>query len=197
MEWRRCSLHLRFNMDKVPLPFVVCQHSTCATEGNDEARVSYQSEAFRKRQFTMHVFVNSRRDDNRDGYTSFICKGKFNDHQKKAKKLAYDKRVSVCFQKSSWACTEVIIELDLYFVVHATARHGDVRELIDCDILSARAANVVKQTFWDGNFVMCFLSKKETTESAQLIDSTCGCSLRCTPGNVLDMWLVEEDNFLK
>ena len=82
------------------------------------------------------------------------------------------------------------------FVVHATSKHGDAWKLMHCDNLSARLANAVKQLFWDGKVFICFLPK-ETTESIQPIDTAYERSLRYTLGNILDMWLMEEDNLLK
>lgn len=82
------------------------------------------------------------------------------------------------------------------FVAHARAKHGDAWKLMHCDNLSAHVANKVKQIFWDRQVFACFLPK-ETTESTQPVDAAYGRSLRCALVNMLDMWLMEEDNLLK
>ena len=48
----------------------------------------------------MYVFINARRNDDRDGHATLICKGKFNGRRKQAETLAYDKRVPMWFQKN-------------------------------------------------------------------------------------------------
>ena len=52
--------HLRYNMDQVPLPFVVSQDSTFTTEDDSDVHIFGTGKGdLRKRQFTMHIYVNA------------------------------------------------------------------------------------------------------------------------------------------
>jgi len=74
-KWGRFPPDKRYNMDQVPLPFVVSQESTFTrTEDDEHVAIKFCSGSgdMRKRQFSMHVFCNAGRDEKRDGYTVLI-----------------------------------------------------------------------------------------------------------------------------
>jgi len=73
-KWGRFPPHMRYNMDQVPLPFVVSQDNTCTTGDDDDVHIAAQSDGLRKRQFTMHIYINAGRGDFADGYVELICR---------------------------------------------------------------------------------------------------------------------------
>ena len=59
--WGRFRPEDRFNMDQVPLPYVVNQDYTYTEHGDKTLYVKSSAEALRKRQFTMHIVMNAGR----------------------------------------------------------------------------------------------------------------------------------------
>ena len=57
-------------MDQAPLPFVVPQDLTCATEDDENAHASAPAEALRKPQFAAHIFCNAGKGEDRDSCTA-------------------------------------------------------------------------------------------------------------------------------
>ena len=108
----------------------------------------------------MYVFINARRNDDRDGHATLICKGKFNGRRKQAENLAYDKRVSACFQKSAMANAEVVMELARDFIAHKSAKHSDACKLMHYDNLSAHVDNKTQQSFLGWKITHVFFAKR-------------------------------------
>jgi Tc5 transposase DNA-binding domain len=76
-KWGRFPPELRYNMDQVPLPFVVSMDNTYTTADDANVQIATTGKAdLRKRQFTMHIYVNAGEGNNRDGYVELIGRGK-------------------------------------------------------------------------------------------------------------------------
>ena len=71
-SWGRFRPEERYNMDQVPLPFVVNQDHTFTTQDDDHVHISAPSDSLRKRQFTMHVVMNSGKGDKRQSYVDVV-----------------------------------------------------------------------------------------------------------------------------
>ena len=100
-KWGRYPPERRYNMDQVPLPFVVSQDSTFTTSDDNDIHVKAPSDSLRKRQFTMHLFTDAGKGEARDGYTILVAKGK-SDRRKKTEKMAWHKDVPMLFKKNAW-----------------------------------------------------------------------------------------------
>ena len=99
-------------------------------------------------------------------------------------------------QKNAWVDADVAKELAADFAEHKRKEYGDFRAALALDNLSAHAHDDVKKIFADGHVLLvCFES--QTTESAQPIDDGHGMSVRCYIGNLLDKWLMIDDNLEK
>ena len=84
-------------------------------------------------------------------------------------------------------------ELARGFVEYVKQKHPGKCVLVFCDNLSAHLADSVKQIFKDGGCTLCFLPP-DLTEAVQPIDAGYGRSVRCTIGNLLDDWLMQDEN---
>jgi hypothetical protein len=76
-EWGCYPPERWYNMDQVPLPFVIDQNTTHAID--DEEHIHSQSpgaDGLDKRQYTMHIFTNAGSGDTADGYIDMIARGK-------------------------------------------------------------------------------------------------------------------------
>ena len=97
------------------MPFVISQDSTFTTSDDVDVRIASAkgSGDLRKRQFTMHIFINSGKGSKRDGYTALIGRGKLllGKRFSPAVRAAWDKRVPFYFQKNAWVDTKVMEQL--------------------------------------------------------------------------------------
>ena len=113
-------------MNQGILAFVIDMDSVFTTDVDNEIHITCTNNALRKRQFTMHVFINSGEGDSRDGHIALACKGSPNGRRKVVEKLAYDSRVPIHFQKNAWVDTIVIIQLAEEFVQRTKDRHNSL-----------------------------------------------------------------------
>ena len=84
----------RFNVDQVPLPFVVGQDTTYETSGSEQVWVSQPSSGLEKRQATLQLCIRASSEQTVKPSIIFTGKGNIKDE-----KSNYDKRVDVYFQK--------------------------------------------------------------------------------------------------
>ena len=73
--WDPLPPELHYNMDRVPLTFVVNHDSTLSTNDDNVIHISVPSDTLRKRQFTMYVVVNAVAYDKCQGFFNIFCKG--------------------------------------------------------------------------------------------------------------------------
>ena len=84
-------------MDQVPLPFVCGQDHTFTEDSDKEVNIKCPVEQYRKRQYTMHIVVNSGSGADNQGWVNLVCKGK-GMQICKAEKDFWDKYVDVFWQ---------------------------------------------------------------------------------------------------
>jgi len=152
----------------------------------------------RKRQFTMHIYVNGATGADRDGYTELICRGKrlFGVRLSRAEREAWNKNINMYFQKSAWMDRVVMAESAKRFCEHVARKHNGKKVLLMCDNLDAHICDDVKRIFGEGN-VFLFCLPPSVTEAMQAIDAGYGRSLRAAIGRLLDSWLMNDTNMDK
>ena len=89
----------RYNIDQVPLPFVIDQDKTYDLTGNTQVRVSQPSIGLDKRQATLQLCIRAKGEQN----IVFRAKG----NVASAEKAEYDPGVDVYFQECAWVDSEV------------------------------------------------------------------------------------------
>ena len=113
----RFSPERRYNMDPVPMPFIVDQGTTY-TEGNDK-HVHIRgtgSEGLTKRQYTIHIFVNAGLlHDSAYGYIDLVCRGT-GKRILGVEKAAYNPKINVLCQKNAWVDREVMLKISTKFI---------------------------------------------------------------------------------
>ena len=62
----------RYNMDQVPLSFVVSQEFTFTIQDDNNVHITYPNKALRKRQWTMHIIVNTGEGDSRHPWIDLV-----------------------------------------------------------------------------------------------------------------------------
>ena len=193
--WGRFPPANRYNMDQVPLPFVVSQEFTFTLKTDNNVHITCPSEALRKRQWTMHVVVNAGVGEAKAGWVDLISKGK-GARIKKEEVTRYHQDVDMFWQKNARVDTQVMIKLANKFVSFKKKKHGDDWIVLFCDNLSAHLAPEVKEIF-GSNQVLLWFFPPNMTEMVQPIDAGYGRSLRAVIGRQLDNWLMNGGNLLK
>ena len=84
------------------------QDATYTTEIDQNAYISALTEALRKRQFTIYIFCNAGKREDRDSYITLVCKGSPNGWRTQIEKLTYNNNTHMLFQKNSWIDTPVM-----------------------------------------------------------------------------------------
>ena len=193
--WGRFPPSHRYNMDQVPLPFVVSQEFTFTIEDDTNIHITCPSDSLRKRQFTMHVVVNAGQDEARHAWVDLVSKGS-GKRIKDAEKQRYHPEVNMFWQKNAWVDGNVMIELAHKFVREKKKKHGDDWVVLYADNLSAHLLPQVK-TIFGNNQVLVIYFPPNMTEMIQPIDAGYGRSLRCAIGRELDAWLMDAANLIK
>ena len=193
--WGRFPPCRRYNMNQVPLPFVVSQEFTFTLQEDSNVHITCPSKALRKRQWTMHVVVNAGEGDDGHAWVDLVTKGS-GKRIKAEEKARYHKGVDMYWQKNAWVDTKVMIELASKFVREKKRRHGNDWVVLFAGNLSAHLAPQVKKIFGDNKVLLIFFPPG-MTEIVQPIDAGYGRSLRAGIGRELDLWLMDAENLLK
>ena len=131
-------------MDQVPLTFVCVQDHTFTEDNDKDVKIKCPGEQYRKRQYIMHVVINSGSGADKQGWFYLVCKVK-GMQIRQAEKDLWDKDVDVFWQMNAWVDTEVMKKLVEKFVRMKIELHGvDEWVLLLCDNLRAHVAAYVK-----------------------------------------------------
>ena len=98
VKYGRWAPKNRYNIDQVPLPFVVEQERTYDVTGSKQVWVSQSSSGLDKRQATLQPCIRAEGDQHVKHVIVFRGKGNVSS----AEKDQYDKGVDVFFQASAW-----------------------------------------------------------------------------------------------
>jgi hypothetical protein len=195
--WGRFPPEMRYNMDQVPLPFVVEQERTFTS--HDDAHVHIRScgaDGLTKRQYTMHIFVNAGEGQDGVCYVELIARGK-GQRLSQVEKAGWHPLVSpVLFQKCAWVDRPTMLIIAKKFCIKKRERHGNRRVLLFADNLDAHCWEEVLNEFARANVLVVFVVPG-CTDAIQPIDAGIGRSIRIYIGQELDTWLMINDNLDK
>ena len=122
--WVRFPPSRRYNMDQVPLPFVVSQEFTFTVKEDANIHISCPSEALRKRCWTMHVVVNAGNENERHAWVDLVSKGT-GTRIKQEEKERYHSSVDMFWQKNAWVSGKGMVKLAEKFVREKKNKHGN------------------------------------------------------------------------
>ena len=193
-QYGRFPPERRYNMDQIPMPFVVDQDSTFTTEDDEHVHIrGTGADGLNKRQYSAHVFINAgNKEENTHGYIDLICRGK-GVRITQLEKDSYNPNINVRWQQKAWVDREVMIDIANNFVEFKKEKHGDDSILLICDNLDAHCCKIVLDIFGAANILVWFCVPA-CTDLVQLIDAGIGRSLRLSVGHCLDKWLSIEGN---
>ena len=193
--WGRFPPSHRYNMDQVPLPFVVSQEFTFALQEDVNIHINCPNKALRKRKWTMHIVINAGDGNSRHGWVDLVNKGQ-GKRISQEEKARYNSKIDMFWQKNAWVDTNVMVELAKKFVQEKKQRDGNEWVLMLCNNLAAHLVPEVKRIMGE-NQVLLFYFPPSMTEMIQPIDAGYGRSLRAAIGRELDGWLMNASNLLK
>lgn len=95
-------------------------------EDDGGVHICARSDALRKRQFTMNIFVNSGIGEKRDGFTIIVCKGK---GKEKGSRKTLEEWLGMIrhlcyFEKNAWVNSRITGEIARHFLKHVKKIHG-------------------------------------------------------------------------
>ena len=108
----------RYNMDQIPMPFIVDQNTTFTFEDDEHVQVrgTGAAEGLNKRQYTAHVFINASLECSTSyGYIDMICRGT-GKRISSLEKESYNENVNVRWQPKAWVDRKVMIDIARDFV---------------------------------------------------------------------------------
>ena len=153
-HYGRFSPERRYNMDQIPMPFVVDQDTTFTTEDDEHVHVKGPgAEGLNKRQYTAHVFINAgEKEENAHGYIDLVCRGK-GVQITKLEKESYNKNVNVRWQEKAWIDRKDMVDIAEDFVKFKKEKHGDDSVLLICDNLDAHFYKKSQGYFWSCKYL--------------------------------------------
>ena len=116
-QYGRFPPERRYNMDQIPMPFVVDQDSTFTTEDDEHVHIrGTGADGLNKRQYSAHVFINAgNKEENTHGYIDLICRGK-GVCITQLEKDSYNPNINVRWQQKAWVDREIMIDIAKDFV---------------------------------------------------------------------------------
>ena len=114
--WGRFPPEKRYNMDQVPLPFVVSQNDTFTMDDDNDVNIKCPREALQKRQFTMHQVFNAGKGDKAHGWCELVCRGT-GKRIAQAETDLYDEDIEVFWQPKAWVDKVIMRNLAERFVM--------------------------------------------------------------------------------
>ena len=104
--WGRWLPEARYNVDQVPLPFIVDQDTTYETTGSTSVWIAQPSSGLDKRQCTLQLCIRPSDQQPVPPAVIFRGKGKIKEEELKL----HDPRVHVFWQKNGWMDKEVALQ---------------------------------------------------------------------------------------
>lgn len=185
----------RYNMDQVPIPFIVEQGNTFTHEDDEHFQVrGTRSEGLTKRQYTAHIFINAGdTQETTHGYIDMVCRGTGKRISAIEKEAYNTDKVNVFWQKKAWVDRDVMVDIAKTFVKFKKEKHGDDAVLLFADNLDAHCYAPVLEVLSEANILVWFIVPG-CTDLIQPIDAGIGRSIRIYVGHALDRWLSIDDN---
>eukprot|EP00794_Sanderia_malayensis_P014570 gene14571-16073_t len=181
----------RFNVDQVPLPFVVGQDTTYATAGSEQVWVSQPSSGLEKRQATLQLCIRASSEQTVKPAIIFRGKGNIKDDERSK----YDSRVDVYFQEHTWMDEEVNMRW-----LRNTLTPGVKNEkenVLFADNVSFQLAEAFHRECRTKINTIVYLLPPNHTDKVQPIDAGFGKTLKAKIGESMERWLEKEDHIDK
>lgn len=188
-KYGRWLPHNRYNVDQVPLPFVIDQDKTYEVKGSEQVWVSQPSSGLDKRQATLQLCIRAQGEQNVKPAIVFRGKG----NVQAGERAEYDESVDVYFQSSAWMDSSINMQWVEKTLVPGVGRSAE-EKVIFLDNVSFQQ----EQQFHDAcrrelNAIV-YLLPENHTDKIQPIDAGFGKMFKTKMGEEMDKWLESNDN---
>ena len=179
----------RYNVDQVPLPFVVEQDKTYDVTGNKQVWVSQPSTGLDKRQATLQLCIRAEGEQNVKPAIVFRGKGNITS----AEKAQHDKGVDVYFQKCAWMDADLNMEWVSRTLIPGVGNSPD-EKVIFADNVGFQQDKEFHQVCRKKMNAVVYLLPENHTDKVQPIDAGCGKMMKTKIGEAMERWLEEDEN---
>ncbi len=191
-KWGRFLPENRYNVDQVPLPFVVNQGQTYADRGSKQVWVSQPSSGLDKRQATLQLCI--RGSGKQSVKPAIVFRGKGNVALDE--KSQYHSRIDIYFQQNAWMDCKTNREWTERTLMPGIAdkKHENV---LFADNVSFQTEKVFHETCREKCNTIVYMLPDSQTDKAQPIDAGIGRLFKKKIEDQMDKWLDDEDNIEK
>lgn len=179
----------RYNIDQVPLPFVIDQDKTYETKGSEQVWVSQPSSGLDKRQATLQLCIRAEGEQNVKPAIVFRGKG----NVKADEKAEYDKGVDVYFQTCAWMDGEVNMQWVEKTFVPGVSKSVEEKVIFADNVTFQQEKRFHDVCRHELNAIV-YLLPENHTDKVQPIDAGFGKMHKTKIGEEMDKWLEEKDN---
>ena len=173
----------RYNVDQVPLPFVI------EMKGSEQVWVSQPSSGLDKRQATLQLCIRAEGQQNVKPGIVFRGKGNVSTEEK----AQYDEGVDVYFQSCAWMDSDI----NMQWVTKTLAPgigNSPEEKVIFADNVTFQQDKKFHNTCRHELNTIVYLLPENHTDKIQPIDAGFGKMLKTKIGQEMDKWLAEKDN---
>lgn len=188
-KYGRWSPKNRYNIDQVPLPFVIDQDKTYDITGNKQVWVSQPSTGLDKRQATLQLCIRAKGEQNVKPGIVFRGKG----HVTSAERAEYDEGVDVYFQECAWMDHDVNMKWVSKTLIPGIGNSSD-EKVIFADNVGFQLNKEFHEACRKKANAVVYLLPENHTDKVQPIDAGCGKLLKTKIGEAMERWLEEDDN---
>ena len=186
--WRRWLPGACYNVDQVPLPFIVQQDTTYETTGSTSVWVAQPGSGLDKRQCTLQLCIRPSDSQPFPPAIIFRAKGKVKEEKLKS----YDPRVHVFWQKNGWMDKEVALQwVEKTFSPAVDKSHENVLFL---DNLSCQCSDKFILNCRRKANTVVYPLPPSSTDKVQPIDAGDGRQMKKLIGEQLDEYLEDDEN---
>ena len=191
-KWGRWLPENRYNVDQVPLPFVVNHGQTYADKGSKQVWVSQPTSGLDKRQATLQLCI--RGSGKQPVKPAIVFRGKGNVAQDE--KSQYDSRIDIYFQKNAWMDCKTNREWTERTLMPGIEDKKNENVLF-ADNVSFQTEKVFHETCREKCNTIVYMLPDSQTDKVQPIDAGIGRMFKKKMEDEMDKWLDDEDNIEK
>ena len=192
-KWGRFKRTARYNVDQVPMPFVIDLKSTYEEKGKDEVWIRQNQAGLDKRFCTLQACFRPGPDQPNP---TLVFRGQ-GLRISAVEKAAWDKRVNVMFQEKAWVDRKTCNEwAEKYFCPYVKENHPNDESVLFCDNLDAQTQPEFLEKL---RAVSCsrFLTPPECTDLTQAVDAGLGRNVKVLTAKEFECWLEYDENLEK
>ena len=190
VKYGRWTPKNRYNIDQVPLPFVVDQEKTYDVTGNKQVWVSQPSSGLDKRQATLQLCIRAEGDQHVKPAVVFRGKGNVSS----AEKTQYDQDVDVFFQTSAWMDSQLNQEWVKRTLIPGIGTSPQEKVIFADNVGFQQEKGFHEMCRKEINAII-YLLPENHTDKVQPIDAGFGKQMKAKIGEAMEKWLEEDENW--